>query len=297
MGPTGAGKTTLVNKLSNANFKVGYGLESETQHIQTAQCHINGQQVLLIDTPGFDDTDKSDTDILNLIATHLANSYRAGCRLTGILYLHRITDNRVGGVSYKNMKIFEKLCGDSAMASVILCTTMWGQVPEHVGAQRERELAANFWRNMIAKGATMRRVLDSQESATQIVSSLVSLRRPVTLAVQSEIVDQGKSVLDTAAGRDLNREKEEARLRMEAEIERARQEAQRQMEEEQRRIQAQLEQQRLAHEAQLAREAEQRRIEEANRQAEMTRLQQHLATVQAQVHHHRRRNRGPCVVQ
>ncbi|KDQ08575.1 hypothetical protein BOTBODRAFT_37867 [Botryobasidium botryosum FD-172 SS1] len=277
MGPTGAGKTTLVNKLTGSNFKIGYGLESETQQIQTATCALNGESVHLIDTPGFDDTDKTDTDILNLISNHLATSYRSGSRLTGVLYLHRITDNRVGGVSYKNMKIFEKLCGDSAMASVTLCTTMWGQIPEHIGAQREAELAANFWKGMIGKGATMRRVLDTQSSVTQVVSSLISLRRPVTLEVQREIVDQGKAVSETAAARDLNREKEALRLRMEAELERTRQEARRQMEEQERRLREQLEQQRRAHEAQLAREAEQRRREEENRRAERARLERKAA--------------------
>ncbi|KDQ08746.1 hypothetical protein BOTBODRAFT_118137, partial [Botryobasidium botryosum FD-172 SS1] len=56
MGPTGAGITTLLNILSGADFRVGDSLDSETQHIQTAQCHINGQKVHLIDAPGVDDT-------------------------------------------------------------------------------------------------------------------------------------------------------------------------------------------------------------------------------------------------
>ncbi|KDQ08747.1 hypothetical protein BOTBODRAFT_179542 [Botryobasidium botryosum FD-172 SS1] len=55
---------------------------------------------------------------------------------------------------------------------------------------------------MIAKGATMRRVLDSQELATQIVSSLINFRRLVVLSIQKEILGQCKSVLKTAAGRE-----------------------------------------------------------------------------------------------
>jgi len=280
MGPTGAGKTTLVNELSGANFKVGHGLESETQQIQTATCSINGQQVHLIDTPGFDDTYKTDADILNLIATHLADTYRSGCQLAGILYLHRITDNRVGGVSYKNMKVFETLCGEGAMASVILCTTMWSQVPEHVGATREEELVAEFWRNMIRKGAAMRRMLDSQDSATQIISSLIELRRPVTLDIQREIVDQGKPISETTAARDLEREKEELLRQLEAELTRPRPDPTPPIKEQQTRLLDHLERQHREYETRLSQEAEQWWIDEGNRQAEIARLQQQLAAAQ-----------------
>jgi hypothetical protein len=35
---------------------------------------VDGQLVELIDTPGFDDTTKSDADILNMIATYLCDT-------------------------------------------------------------------------------------------------------------------------------------------------------------------------------------------------------------------------------
>ena len=44
--------------------------------VQTSQpFDLNGRRVMLIDTPGFDDTLKTDTEILKLIASFLANSY------------------------------------------------------------------------------------------------------------------------------------------------------------------------------------------------------------------------------
>ena len=40
----------------------------------TDEFTLDGHPVVLIDTPGFDDTNKSDTDILKLIAAFLATT-------------------------------------------------------------------------------------------------------------------------------------------------------------------------------------------------------------------------------
>ena len=48
-------------------------LESCTSEVQLAnEFTLDGRTVSLIDTPGFDDTTKSDTDILRMIAAYLA---------------------------------------------------------------------------------------------------------------------------------------------------------------------------------------------------------------------------------
>ena len=50
-------------------------LESCTAEVQLADKFVlDGREVILIDTPGFDDTNKSDTDILKLIAAFLATT-------------------------------------------------------------------------------------------------------------------------------------------------------------------------------------------------------------------------------
>ena len=49
------------------------GLESCTAEVQVAdEFTLDGRTVTLIDTPGFDDTTKSDTEILKIIAFFLA---------------------------------------------------------------------------------------------------------------------------------------------------------------------------------------------------------------------------------
>ena len=51
------------------------GFESCTDEIELAdKFTLGGRSVVLMDTPGFDDTSKSDTDILKLIAAFLATT-------------------------------------------------------------------------------------------------------------------------------------------------------------------------------------------------------------------------------
>ena len=60
---------------SGSRLRVGVGLESCTTGVQLGdEFTLDGRKVILIDTPGFDHSNKSDTDILNLIAAFLATT-------------------------------------------------------------------------------------------------------------------------------------------------------------------------------------------------------------------------------
>ncbi|KDQ13005.1 hypothetical protein BOTBODRAFT_175882 [Botryobasidium botryosum FD-172 SS1] len=219
MGSTGAGKTTFVNLVTDKNLQVGHGLSSSNVEIQAADCILEGgRRVRLIDVPGFDDTYISDIDILDMISTYLAVTYRSERLLSGVIYLHRITDNRVSGVSYKNIKLFHKLCGDRAQTHVMLVTSMWDLVSPPIGAAREQELKDVFWRHMIRVGATVaRHDGSSAETARGIVSRLVEMNT-MKLKIQREIVDEGKSLLQTTAGVFLYDEQRKLRARFEKEF-------------------------------------------------------------------------------
>lgn len=62
-------------------------------------------------------------------ATHWhENRYRRRVNLSGIIYTHCITDDRMTGSVCKNLEMFVRLCGDKAAGGVRLVTTMWGKV-------------------------------------------------------------------------------------------------------------------------------------------------------------------------
>ena len=42
--------------------------------------------------------------------------------LTGILYVHRIYDNRFSGITGRNSSMVHKLCGESTLNNVVLVT-------------------------------------------------------------------------------------------------------------------------------------------------------------------------------
>ena len=133
--------------------------------------------------------------------------YESGRRLNGVIFLHRISDVRMGGVARKNFRLFRKLCGDESLSSVAIVTNMWNEVTQQKGEQRERELANNgaFFKSALEKGACMIRHDDTAESAHNIVSRLAD-RDTITLAVQREMVKEHKMVSQTSAGLDLQAE-------------------------------------------------------------------------------------------
>ncbi|KAF9781313.1 P-loop containing nucleoside triphosphate hydrolase protein, partial [Thelephora terrestris] len=208
MGATGSGKTSFINLVSGSNLGVGKGLRSCTEAVQIAGAfYLDGRRVVLIDTPGFDDTSKSDTDVLKLIAAFLETSYERGSKLAGVLYFHRISDFRMTGLSRKNFSMFRKLCGDNALQNVVIVTNMWGEVDPQTGNEREAELRGEdiFFKPVLEKGSQMARHENTVPSAETIIRLILN-NHPMPLRIQEELVDEHMDISDTGAGEELNRE-------------------------------------------------------------------------------------------
>lgn len=208
MGATGSGKTTFINLISGSSLRVGTGLHSCTADIQVSQTfELERRSVMLIDTPGFDDTSKSDTDILGTIASFLGTAYEKNTKLAGVIYIQRISDNRMGGISTRNFRMFRKLCGDDTLKNVILMTNMWGEVSEEVGATREAQLSQDdmFFAPALRNGARLLRHYNTLESAENILKCVIS-NHPEALQIQRELVEEKKAMSETAAGGILNEE-------------------------------------------------------------------------------------------
>ncbi|KXX80814.1 Reticulocyte-binding protein 2 a [Madurella mycetomatis] len=175
-----------------------------TSNVSIHSARVGDRDIFLIDTPGFDDTHRSDTDILREVADWLNQSYQAKIKLAGIVYLHRIQDNRVGGSGMKNLRMFKQLCGEDGLSCVVLATTMWNSVPRERAEQRERELMTKkeFWAGLIAKGSQVFRQDDGAQSARRIIQHILSRRQRITLRIQEEMAG-GKSLRETAAGREV----------------------------------------------------------------------------------------------
>ena len=205
---------------------------------------------MLVDTPGFDDTGRTDSEILTDISRLLAAQYEAGVSLKGVIYLHRITDVRYQGSSLKALNIFKKICGQLALKNVLLVTTRWNEVDEAVGASREKQLREDFWAYMLSNGSTMTRFHGTKDSAMVIVSELMS-KQTIVLELQRELVDEGKTLQETAAGGFINENISELKAQYEQEV-RDLDELRRQLQESDRTMKRKI-QQDWAHEQQMLR--------------------------------------------
>ena len=182
---------------------------------------------ILVDTPGFNDTNYTDDVIMTRILAWLESSYRQGTKLNGLIYLHRIIDPRMQGTALQNLRMFRKLCGSNCMPNIVLATTFWGNVTPRVGDAREKELceSSEFWGEMIKKGSQVVRLQqDDRESGLKIVREIAKKNR-ITLEAQRELVEENKSASETAAARIINEELQKIERDMKKKIKKEREEA------------------------------------------------------------------------
>jgi energy-coupling factor transporter ATP-binding protein EcfA2 len=210
MGPTGSGKSTFIDCATRQDGNtIGHKLRSFTKDIRTVRIeHPKIGSVVFVDTPGFDDTFKSDLEILTTIANWLVKVYKGNVPLAAIIYMHKISDNRMTGSLLKNLTMFTSVCGQSAMPRVVIATTMWGKVDADEGAQREGELKGDFWKDILAAGCRTERFDKSYESAWTIIGIVADGDSAPAPLLSREIVDADLRLNETKAGVTLNRELE-----------------------------------------------------------------------------------------
>jgi hypothetical protein len=240
-----------------------------TSKVEIVPCIMpNGKKIFLVDTPGFDDTYRSDTDILREIADWLAQAYQFRVRLTGIIYLHRIIDVRIGGAGMKNLRMFRKLCGEQGLGSVILATTMWSLCPAADASRREDQLVHqnDLWKFLVGRGARVFRQDDGAVSGQKIIDHLIKRAQPVTLDIQREMVDQGLKLADTGAGREVQEELERLKEKHDKEMREIRQEMEEAIREKDEERQEELREYRTQVDRQMREAAEQTRQLESSRE-------------------------------
>jgi len=154
-----------------------------------------------------------------MIAEWMKETYDEGFLLSGIIYLHRITDNRMKGPSLKNLRMMKQLCGADSLQNVVLATTMWENLTIEEGSRREADLRQNFWNDLISGGATIARITtQSGVEAQKLVRSLLC-NIPKPTRIQEEL-HRGLNLNQTAAGIELRDEmiKLEQKLKAEHEM-------------------------------------------------------------------------------
>ncbi|KAJ2936891.1 hypothetical protein H1R20_g205, partial [Candolleomyces eurysporus] len=242
MGLTKAGKSTFINRLLsdttlNTRVEVGVRLVSCTASVYPVvvsevplKCRqlreiLQGRRIILVDTPGFDDTYTGNGRILIRLSQWLEKSYRRGKLIGGIIYIHNISNDSFPHSALKNLDIFTKLCGEKAMNLVRLVTTKWERLDTvRQGEDRLSELQESFWKPLIEDGALTHQVrpengphfhyppptLSSTDSITfedpwGIITNILTFtdERDRKIQIQDELVSQRRFLIETEAGQSV----------------------------------------------------------------------------------------------
>ncbi|KIM95433.1 hypothetical protein OIDMADRAFT_79061, partial [Oidiodendron maius Zn] len=199
MGLTGSGKSSFINLLLGASrAAVGNDiLSGEYKSSQIIVQVISNKLIILVDTPGFDDTKRSDLDVLREMYQWLKDAHDENRKLNAIFYLHNITDNKMRGSAVKSTHVFRKLCGENFYPNLLLGTNFWRIVKPSsmVGAElREAQLRSEdtFWKAMINGGSRVARIPDTRSEALKLLCEMAAKTADV-LDVQVEAASLGRS--------------------------------------------------------------------------------------------------------
>ncbi|CAG9978243.1 unnamed protein product [Clonostachys byssicola] len=217
LGRTGSGKSTFISRCTGKDTNISHGLFSCTDSLDVFDMRWEGRRIYLIDTPGFNDTNRPEIDTLSVLATYLGASYSNGVRISGVLMLHPISDNRMSGTNMRTIEMIEAMCGFDSYDNLAIATTMWPEQSTKYDRAtlnaREAELAGSnkFYGSMISKGAAMFRLHVTGRkgqngevfSAERILAHLIrrsDLHAPKALRLQKELIDEKKTIGETSAG-------------------------------------------------------------------------------------------------
>jgi GTP-binding protein EngB required for normal cell division len=205
MGVTGSGKSHMIATLTGDYSITGERLISCTQEVMRYGVTIQGKKVILIDSPGFSDTNHSDSVILKKIADFL-NELRYGNRkLSGIVYMYDITQQRMCGSSLSSLELFRELCGEDFYKNVVFVTNKWHKVSKDEGNSRLNELKETdrFFGFMLRRGA---RIVNYGVDMLfdQIVMTIMENKAGDTKLIKELVA--GKKLSETDAGKVASEE-------------------------------------------------------------------------------------------
>ncbi|KAI6018347.1 hypothetical protein EDC04DRAFT_3118617 [Pisolithus marmoratus] len=197
MGNTGSAMRDFINKLTGMEPENGEG-KLFSCDVGAYKCDHGGQRfifVVFVDTPGFDNQNRSRWDEFQKIATCLEETYRRSVKLTGVIYTHSIRDN--SKLADESLQLLIDLCGEEAVNQVRLVLTMCDGVEEREADDAEKTLRTQ-WKSLIQDGAPLERFDNDSTTAWKIIQGLGNTKKP--LLIQKELVDERRALKETIAG-------------------------------------------------------------------------------------------------
>ncbi|KAL0630929.1 hypothetical protein Q9L58_010217 [Maublancomyces gigas] len=184
-------------------------LESCTKTVEASDMfEVGGYMVRLVDTPGFNDDELTDAQVLSMIADWMKKTFDENQKLHGIMYLQRINDIRLDSGAVRCLQLFRDICGPRFLQNTILLTTMWDKGKDASlvleNEDTEMELKDVHWKGLIESGAVYQRSFNEKEACNKIIDLIVQ-KQPKMAKLQEEVGMNGLGVGDTDAGKNLLR--------------------------------------------------------------------------------------------
>ncbi|PMD38899.1 hypothetical protein L207DRAFT_530362 [Hyaloscypha variabilis F] len=165
-GLTGAGKSTYINNITGASLPVRDDLYSCTKTAEAPHAMIEGVDVAFVDTPGFNDPERSDAEILHSTATWIAENLGGTRKITTVLYLHSIEETK------------------------------------DVAERRQMQHMGGPWKLMLDAGARIHEIGNDKKDCFDLTIAMLE-GEPVFIQLQEEIKNQDcNSFSDTACGNE-----------------------------------------------------------------------------------------------
>ncbi|KAH7094265.1 P-loop containing nucleoside triphosphate hydrolase protein [Paraphoma chrysanthemicola] len=210
MGVTGAGKSAFISTCTQESLPdEAHSLFSCTTKVTVHTTVLSGRTIHLIDTPGFDDSGRSDEEILQELAYWLTAATERDLQLSGIIYLHRITDVRLQGSALRSLRALRSICGDQNIRGVIVATTMWDQLePDMIATafSRHEKLRKKILDELGDNGARIVALSDGRAAALELVEHFVREGSRMMLAFQHQLMKRNATLLSTDVGKLLAKE-------------------------------------------------------------------------------------------
>ncbi|KAI0845348.1 hypothetical protein F5Y00DRAFT_265604 [Daldinia vernicosa] len=183
MGRTGCGKSQFISRLNAKDcgneFEHIYGIRPS--FVWDVERGFKGNRIVILDTPGYGDNVFEDVSVFGRIKGW-RRRFHQGKPLFGLIYIQDINEapptgrHTVLGLIQSLRGSLRGSTGEGNLSNVIVLTTKWdglhGNLPR--GDAREAHLheTSDFWKAMVAEGATVMRHDDTVESAERVIQTL-----------------------------------------------------------------------------------------------------------------------------
>ncbi|KAF8451220.1 hypothetical protein BDZ91DRAFT_768456 [Kalaharituber pfeilii] len=217
LGLSGTGKTSFIRSVTeDETVMVNDSMVGRIEKVRGYPATIDGKTFTLVEPPAFDIDFTSAGDWEQVVKDlcmwlqDVNKQLSSPIEITGILYFHRISDDRIAGSSKRALRLLQALCGKNYMRNVRLVTTHWDMVTQDVGEAREQELKSEYWREMLDDGAETVPFQGEKDQGLNILSQLVQKHGDAKLQIQRELLEEGKQWEETQAAAALNSHLESA---------------------------------------------------------------------------------------